>query len=618
MMTSPDKWLLHADEAVRSLQSIGLAPAVPEFSKAVQSLNGTKRVVAAVSLLYFRKHRPDLIEKELAATAEAAVHDALMSEDVDGLRMATSMLCHSGLVPAGAVAALKLRMRHGDKHVRTAAAGALSTTPKFGLRLLRILEQALNSGEDTLISLAAAALARIEFKDRTSDAINFLTAALPNASPVAQCAIISTFGRMGNVARSVVPVLRGMMIDEQVHVAVRSSIATCFGEFSRSVRGVEEALFEALVSDDWEVVSSAAIALRKPGIKMPANAVKLLIKRLGSEDRNIRGVAARALCDLKEQIAIAISALVSRLLVETDDEVLEVIVESLGVAGKTAIPELISALRKSDVRTRQPIGIALVHIGKTTAREVAQAIVDVDDPIVQQTLASVLYLMGPQALPAVPILITAIERGDDNRRRCAVMALAAIGPGGQDAVPALLALLKNADDDLGGWIEKALASIGNEAIPMIAEYQTSTEPSMQRHLQRITTRLGASQAPCTETRLSALRDDRLLEFFAIVADIINNGGPSTNRGLAICLSERKKNGTLPLGVSCSDAYVGTALKRLEKLVGKSKGKASVHLIERGASRQKKGGLTQAGRDLFAEIEKYRAAKRRHAENRVRD
>lgn len=115
--------------------------------------------------------------------------------------------------------------------------------------------------------------------------------------------------------------------------------------------------------------------------------------------------------------------------------------ERLGAAGpqaEPAVPVLIAALADNDESVYRAIANALGQIGPAAVRALIAALADNDGGV---RAATALGQIGPAAEPAVPTLVNALATGRPAVAGAAVTALGQIGPAAAPAIPALFAVL---------------------------------------------------------------------------------------------------------------------------------------------------------------------------------
>jgi HEAT repeat protein len=260
---------------------------------------------------------------------------------------------------------------------------------------------------------------------------------------------------------------------------LRAAAAQALGTLGADAWGSSQPLEKLLADNDPEVKVSAAQAWWRIRRKQTKDLVSILVN--GLENRGnavpVRGQAAAALGDMRSLPPQAIDALASALVngepglriqaafalgALKRDEAAKKAVESLRnalkdqeilvklVAAHTlwtldkkteGLPILIDALHHRDADIRWTAAAALGEFGKEgkpavleLARRVCSGEIDGE---VRRQAARALYLIGKDAVEAVPALLDALSHEDSRTRADAAKALSGIGPKAAEAIPRL-------------------------------------------------------------------------------------------------------------------------------------------------------------------------------------
>jgi HEAT repeat protein len=157
--------------------------------------------------------------------------------------------------------------------------------------------------------------------------------------------------------------------------------------------------------------------------------VPQLVEALTAPEPRLRAAAARALIDLDPDPEI-LRPVMQKALEEASPEALNDMLDALASLGEKAVPRLIKALEREEVRAKA---------------------------------AAVIARIGPDAKATVPALIAAL--GDKNPETCneVLFALAAIGPDAAEAVPAIIQAMHSPETDVCYSACFALGKIGPAA-----------------------------------------------------------------------------------------------------------------------------------------------------------
>lgn len=224
-------------------------------------------------------------------------------------------------------------------------------------------------------------------------------------------------------------------------------------------------------------------------------AVPLLSKALESPSPEAREYAVDALGRIGPQAKAAVPAIVAGLSLPKSDESYELLsnfrrlaAKALGRIGpeaQAAVPILKQALQDDDAVYRVAAALALWRIGRAPeALPALQAVLEskgLDGPY---QAAMALLEIGPEAKPAIPLLVSCLRREEADVRRAAAKVLAAFGP--VVLVPVAQALTEPGNDHpepAAYVLGEVLAQLRQQAVynPQLAQAQftTDVEPAMK-------------------------------------------------------------------------------------------------------------------------------------------
>ncbi len=192
---------------------------------------------------------------------------------------------------------------------------------------------------------------------------------------------------------------------------------------------------EALSNEDPAVRSDAADALGLLG-ESAADAVPMLSNALSDDHEPVRLNAAYALGAMGEP---AVSALIDKLHDE-NGTTQRMAAYGLAAAGAPAVTALCKALEHKNDEVRHQATYALAQIGSDAEPAVSVLMEHFDDSKVEvrRYIPEAFGAIGPNAAPAVPLLIDRLANDEDVQVRFeSALALAQIGPTSSDAIPVL-------------------------------------------------------------------------------------------------------------------------------------------------------------------------------------
>ncbi|MFI5457847.1 MAG: HEAT repeat domain-containing protein [Isosphaerales bacterium] len=208
-------------------------------------------------------------------------------------------------------------------------------------------------------------------------AFTVLIPALRDPDAKTRAKVAGVLGNIGPAAKDAVPALAAALQDRDRNV--RDSAASALGSMGTAAKGAIPALVRSMRADPARRNHKAMFALGQIG----APAVPALAELLSDRDPTIRELVANRLnpC-LKERIVVA----------------------------EALVPALIGALGTPDRSTRAKVAATLAGIGQRAIVPLTRALRD-GDPRIRGGAAGALAGMGPDAAPALPVLLEALRNG---------------------------------------------------------------------------------------------------------------------------------------------------------------------------------------------------------------
>jgi RNA polymerase sigma factor (sigma-70 family) len=306
--------------------------------------------------------------------------------------------------------------------------------PEKVLKEVELLKADLRRATERLAALEAKLKARGEDQGEVlyrGKPTAYWVKALKDRDPGYRKQAVQALGEIGKVDHSVIPVLAGVLKDDQDEVA---------GSATFALAGIGKpalpSLLDALKEGGPQERSLVIPALRAMGRKAEA-AVPALLEVLKVGSREERQGAALALGDI-------------------------------GPGAKAAVPALLELFKGKEKADRGAATYALHGIGRG-AKAAVPTLVEYlrgPDPDTRQAAAQALGGIGPEAKAAVPPLIAMLKSLDYQDRWYAAVVLGGIGPDAREAVPGLLELhrraVKEPGTDLAKQVVEALERIDPE------------------------------------------------------------------------------------------------------------------------------------------------------------
>ena len=361
-----------------------------------------------------------------AQPAVEALAPLIVDRDPDVRRMAVRAWARIRPAPSVSVPLLSSVLKNSDPALRTEALDILADIGKPAVPAL-----ARHLQNDRTVYWSCMVLA--EIGPDAAEAVPALGEVLTSSQrPEVRREAALALGSIGPASKQALPALIEALGDKDAMVV--SGAAFALGRIGPDAKPAEASLAKSAASPDLllKMVATWAMAKIEPQNELRKQAaVSQLAAALNSKQPRLRNAAVRGLIDLKPAPEAVLPATTAALH-DADEGVAADALQVLAVLGKPAIPALVDALKREELR---PMA------------------------------ARILGHMGPGAKAASPAL-SEIARTDKNvPARCeALLALGTIGADAAEAIPAAAEALRDPDDDVCYAACYALGKIGKPAI----------------------------------------------------------------------------------------------------------------------------------------------------------
>ena len=326
----------------------------------------------------------------------------------------------------GAVPSLLDVVARGNATARAGAARALGDLPALPAPVLSALTRALRDADAGVARAAAEALGKQG--PAATAAAPLLAAALRDRGCPFRAEAAEALAGIGALVEGDVPALAALLAEEPL--GTRMAAARALAVLGPKARPAVPALLRSLSGlrpiDRRDHVRALA----------EAGADDLLVDALGSPGKGVR----------------------------------EGVIEALKQAGAPVARRLIAALGSADPRVRAGAAEALSGLGSGGKPGLAALRTALGDEVVlvRVQAARGIWKLDGDSAAAVPVLVQALQGGDDAARALAAGALGEIGPpAAGEAVPALAAALANEHLSVHGAALLALEKMGPTAAPAV-------------------------------------------------------------------------------------------------------------------------------------------------------
>jgi HEAT repeat protein len=419
--------------------------------------------------------------------AIAALGRALRLPGVEVRRAAAAALAGIGFEAWPALPDLVAALEDQDFDARLEVVRALTGIGPEAEAAFSGLRRSLESDRPELRLHTILALDRIGAGERLDPAE--LIPLLRHEDRRAREFALRSLGDQGPAARPAVPALVQSLEDPVLHL--RTLAYQVMGRIGPGAEEAIPALSERLMPKfrDMTEAQWAAKTLRRIGPK----ALGALVEALEGGGEYPAQLAAGALGQMGAGARPAVPAL-ARALQSESLRIREAAANALRLLGPVAIeavPQLVLAAKGADPSTKSRAIGALAKVGPPAVQlllDVIEGEAGADQGLgrtPRMIAIDCLGGLGPDARPAVPVLIEILEGGNPRLKDDAAEAIGRIGAGATPAIPALLKVVESGNHDLTA--AEALFRIDGRTAPYVdCVLRLSAKPTFRNALKRIT------------------------------------------------------------------------------------------------------------------------------------
>jgi HEAT repeat protein len=184
---------------------------------------------------------------------------------------------------------------------------------------------------------------------------------------------------------------------------------------------------------------------------------------------------------------------------------------AIGPNASAAIPALVEALQGPELQIRWEAAAALGRIGKAAVPELTRTLQRATNSMIRQAALSALTANGPDAAPALPVLISLLGERDEDVRTWVIACLSGIG---RPALPDLLQTIERERGPAQRGAAKALAgffvSRRADAGPPLLKMLQDEDPASRRQALETLAAIQLHDEAVARGVIAAL-SDRVLE-----------------------------------------------------------------------------------------------------------
>lgn len=356
-----------------------------------------------------------------------------------------------------------------------------------------------------------------ELGPAAKDAALPVSEVLKHADPEVRLQAAMTLAAIGPDAKPAVPALVKILQDDPQD-GVKFAAGYALGSIGSKDDGAGPALVEAAKGEDpfLRIVGIWGLNKVLPGNEVvQQRAVKMYVEGLKSKDKAVRKVAARAVADSDIPFEVRAPILVGAIKDE-DPEVIGHVVGALAAMGAKIAPRTAEALKDKDLR---PHALNVLYLMGPEAAPAVPGLIDVlkdnDCPDFQTEVQFTLGRIGPAAAEAVPMLVGSLASKDEKVRNSACYALAKIGPKAEAAVAPLTKMLASEDTYIpmvAAWTLVQIKPDDDDLRKQVMPLLISAVQNAKRVIGRIEVAnllgaMGANAKPAVPALQKALQDD---------------------------------------------------------------------------------------------------------------
>lgn len=457
-------------EAARTLSALGVAarPAVPALIEALSAQDPQVRAAAAHALGVAKPEGGPAVESLVARLADDDSHVRASAAFALGKLGDQSPPTIEALVKAAldpeavvrrevrdALRAIKPpRELTEELWVKTledadpqVVLPAMLTLAELGKDAVPALRDKLSNPVTAYWACLVAAEIGPDAAELTPDLINVLQ----HEEPECRMEALVALGRIGSGAKGAVPAIIELLGKESFD-SVKYTATFALEEIGDAAEVLPE-LMKLLETQDLglRAISARGVAKLSQDPEQRAQAVKVLLEALKSDNDHIRQLVIRTLSELptppegpRPEVLDAFVAAME----DAEPEVVGEVMAALAARGKAALPGILRGLANDKAR---PYAVHVAALLGPDAEPALPALLEAwkgtaDDPELRAEIQFTLAEIGPAAAAAVPALTNSLASEDPQVRHSACYALGRIGPAAKGAVAALRKMLESADD----------------------------------------------------------------------------------------------------------------------------------------------------------------------------
>jgi HEAT repeat protein len=441
-----DKCSVYAAFALGKIGGPEAKPAIPVLAKCLTDPKAHRGVFAAYG--HEARYLANLASVDKAAIE--ALFKAYDNPDYWGPHFSRSALNTIGKDAVPQLIAI-LESKSEYRHRAAEVIGRIGTDANEAVpALIKLLE------DKTCRSAAALALARIGGPDTKAASPAFANMLNDEDVLVRKAASTALKSNGKDAVPSLIESLKGKGHE-------RPATALALGNLGSDAKATIPALVDLLQDDKCR--EEAAFALGQIGGTDAKAAVSILVRLLADNDELVQTTVAASLKKLGKR---AVPGLIEILKSKSEQRTLAAgALGEIGPDAKAAVPLLVDLLQ--DEKCREAAALALGRIGGLDAKEaipILLKLLDDDDELMRMAAATALAKTGKDAVsPLLDFL-----KGQSSHRFLAAYALGEIGPDAKPAIPLLVDLLDDDDKILRMTAATAVGKFGKDAVPPLIEF----------------------------------------------------------------------------------------------------------------------------------------------------
>ncbi len=481
-----------------------------------------------------------------------ALRRGLQCEDISTLADVLMMLMRKGLVPEEFESAIADLLSRHDGNIRYFIAAIGVQFESLRDRCLPILNLGIEQGDESIRMFSAMAFIRIHH--RVEFAWNVVDL-LPQLDLASTAVCVSCLQGIEQDAPQLTIRRLIAWYNKKLPLELSIGIVNCIGKSGGQSKQARDFLLGKIKNSAPELMLVAFEGYLNVSGEEVEDGINAIIKRIESEDPNVREVAAKSLLiNTMPLDFVQTSDVMHQIGVERDFEIIELLFRILKKTGKpSCIPQFINGIEEPlDLRSWIKIFLSST-ISEREPGHLIRALCENPSSTKSFILSLCLQCVRLTDADCLDGLVDILKNGESEAKRNILVALQNIGPAGLALVPVLLEILESSGT-LSDLAYSILMSMGTQALLQFPKKLSNPKMELLRkHLE-------TSSVSGTVSILLEFSKPNLERFLALANEFILHRAKSLNAARKRVMSRLEPNERNGF----ADASIRELIKYLEK------------------------------------------------------